>query len=158
MTQPTAVLTDEAFDEDTEHAEEVHRYDGEEDTVGTVTSMLEHLPTKAASIITGALVLLSTTSGRAAAKHVGPDCSVPTGLDPLFSLVNTLTHIAMYGGVLLAGLGLVSAGVLLAMPGEDYSRLGRKIAKNALIGLIVVLAASGIVTFLVNSMGSTICP
>jgi hypothetical protein len=43
------------------------------------------------------------------------------------------------------------------MPGEDNSRLGKKVAKNVLIGTVLLLSANMIVSFLVNELGTTIC-
>jgi hypothetical protein len=51
----------------------------------------------------------------------------------------------------------VLAGILILVPGEDYSRRGKQVAKNVLIGTVLLLSASMITSFLVSQMGSTIC-
>ena len=93
----------------------------------------------------------------AAAAHDNLPCEVPSNLEPLFALLDTFTQLAFLGGVGLATLGFSVAGLLLIMPGMDNSQLGRKGAKNVLIGTILLLSANMVVAFLVNELGTTIC-
>ena len=104
----------------------------------------------------GTTILGVSTSG-IVASHGQLPCSVPSNLEPLFALLDSITQIAFLGGVGLATLGFTSAGLLLIMPGQDYSRLGKTVAKNVLIGSILLLSANMIVSFLVNELGTTIC-
>lgn len=93
----------------------------------------------------------------AAAAHDNLPCEVPSNLEPLFALLDSITQLAFLGGVGLATLGFSIAGLMLIMPGEDNSRLGKKVAKNVLIGTVLLLSANMIVSFLVNELGTTIC-
>jgi hypothetical protein len=104
-----------------------------------------------------AIVALQLATTPAAAAHDNLPCEVPSNLEPLFALLDSITQIAFLGGVGLATLGFSIAGLLLIMPGEDNSRLGKKVAKNVLIGTVLLLSANMIVSFLVNELGTTIC-
>jgi len=90
-------------------------------------------------------------------SHGSLPCEVPEGLTPLFDLMDTFTQIAFIAGVGLALIGLLVAAIYFQMPGEDNTRRAKKIAKNVLFGTILLLAANGIVSFLVNELGTTIC-
>ena len=92
-----------------------------------------------------------------AASHGSLPCEVPSNLEPLFALLDSITQIAFLGGVGLATLGFTSAGLLLILPGQDNTRLGKSVAKNVLIGTVLLLSANMIVSFLVNELGTTIC-
>jgi hypothetical protein len=93
----------------------------------------------------------------AAAAHDSLPCEVPDSLVPLFDLLHSITEIALLAGIALATLGFVTSGILLMLPGEDSTRRGKQVAKNVLIGTILLLSASMITSFLVSQMGSTIC-
>ena len=90
-------------------------------------------------------------------SHGSLPCEVPEGLAPLFDLMDTFTQIAFIAGVGLALIGLLVAAIYFQMPGEDNTRRAKKIVKNVLFGTILLLAANGIVSFLVNELGTTIC-
>jgi hypothetical protein len=102
-------------------------------------------------------VSITATNTDILPSHGNLPCEVPSNLEPLFALLDSITQIAFLGGVGLATLGFSIAGLLLIMPGEDNSRLGKKVAKNVLIGTVLLLSANMIVSFLVNELGTTIC-
>ncbi|WP_206042109.1 hypothetical protein [Haloarcula argentinensis] len=101
--------------------------------------------------------ILTVSNHGVVASHGNLPCEVPSNLSPLFSLLDSITQIAFLGGVGLATLGFTSAGLLLILPGQDNTRLGKSVAKNVLIGSILLLSANMIVSFLVNELGTTIC-
>jgi hypothetical protein len=84
-------------------------------------------------------------------------CNPPENLQPLFDLLNSITELAFLGGIGLATLGFTSAGLLLIAPGQDYTRLGKSVAKNVLIGSILLLSANMITSYLVSQLGANIC-
>ena len=114
-------------------------------------------PRRIATKIATPLLGLFLTTGRATASHGALPCDPPSSLTPLFDLMDTFTQIALITGVGLATLGLLVAAIYFMMPGEDNNRRAKKIAKNTLLGAILLLTANGIVSFLVNELGTTIC-
>ncbi|WP_201287900.1 pilin [Salinirussus salinus] len=84
-------------------------------------------------------------------------CEPSDGLVPLFDFLNSITELAFLAGVGLATLTFVVAGICLILPGQDYTRLGKKIAKNGLIGAILLLSANMITSYLVAQLGANIC-
>lgn len=100
-------------------------------------------------------VLLFTTP--AAASHGTLDCSSSQAFEPLFQLLHALTELAFLGGVGLATLGFTTAGVLIIVPGQEYNRRGKQVAKNVLIGTILLLSANMIVQFITSQLGGVVC-
>jgi len=92
-----------------------------------------------------------------AAAQTPEGCNPPENLQPLFDLLNSITELAFLAGVGLATLGFTSAGLLLIAPGQDYTRLGKSVAKNVLIGSILLLSANMITSYLVSQLGANIC-
>jgi hypothetical protein len=90
-------------------------------------------------------------------SHGNLPCEVPEGLAPLFELLDTFTRLAFLAGVGLATLGLLVAAIYFIMPGQDNNRRAKTITKNTLFGAVLLLAAQGIVSFLVNELGASIC-
>jgi hypothetical protein len=84
-------------------------------------------------------------------------CEPSSGLQPLFDFLNSITELAFLAGVGLATLTFVVAGICLILPGQDYTRLGKKIAKNGLVGAILLLSANMITSYLVSQLGANIC-
>lgn len=148
--------TSKLGDDETEF-ESLPRHDGKETTIGTVTEMLENYKktsTRAASILVLAVFIATE---RAVAAHDSLPCEVPPSLVPLFELLDTLAQVTFLGGVGLATLGFVVAGVYIVVPGEEYNRRGKDVAKHVLLGTILLLSANMIVAFLVSQFGVTIC-
>jgi len=80
-------------------------------------------------------------------------CQPPDSLEPLLSLIDSLTTLAFLAGVGLGVLGFSVAAVLFMMPGEDWTRRGKKLARHVFVGVILLLAAPMIVDYLVASLG-----
>jgi len=93
----------------------------------------------------------------AAASHETLNCAPPESLSPLLQFLHTVTELAFLAGVGLGVLGFSTAGLLFMIPGETYNRRGKMLAKNCLIGVIILLSANMIVSFLVNELGGVIC-
>ncbi|WP_336328317.1 pilin [Halovenus sp. HT40] len=95
----------------------------------------------------------------AAAQTAADDlpCDPPSGLEPLFTFLNSITELAFLAGVGLATLTFVVAGTCLIIPGQDYNRLGKNIAKNGFIGAVLLLSANMITSYLVSQLGGSIC-
>lgn len=84
-------------------------------------------------------------------------CDPGDALRPLIEFLNSITELAFLTGVSLATLTFVIAGICLTLPGQDYTRLGKKIAKNGLIGATLLLSANMITSYLVAQLGANIC-
>jgi hypothetical protein len=78
-------------------------------------------------------------------------------MEPLFTLLHSITELAFIGGIGLATFGFSVAGLLYIVPGQDYTRLGKKVAKNVLIGTVLLMSANMIVGFLISQLGGVIC-
>jgi type IV secretory pathway VirB2 component (pilin) len=78
-------------------------------------------------------------------------------LVPLFDLLHSIVELTFLGGIVLATLGFITAGILLMIPGEDNNRRGKLVARNVLFGTILLLSSSMIVRFFVSQMGSSFC-
>lgn len=147
-------------DENKDDVERIDRYEGTEETVGGIDAMLANLQrvktasTQAVSVL---LLALVAATGRAAAAHDALPCEVPPDLVPLFEVLDTIAQVAFLGGVGLATLGFVVGGVYIVLPGEEYTRRGKDVAKHVLLGTILLLSANMIVSFLVSQFGVTIC-
>jgi hypothetical protein len=81
----------------------------------------------------------------------GTNCSPPPGLEQLFNFLNSVTELAFLGGVFLATLTFVVAGIAFILPGQDYNRIGRKIATNGFLGTILLLSANMITAWIVSN-------
>jgi len=103
------------------------------------------------------LVSVLMLSTPAAAAHDNLPCTVPESLTPLFELLDTLTQLAFLGGVGLGTVGLLVAALFMMLPGEDANRRGKQVAKNVLIGTVLLLSAQMIISFLVSQLGTTVC-
>lgn len=103
-------------------------------------------------------VALSNLTGSVAASTVDSlGCDAPESLVPLISLLDTLTELAFLAGIGFGVLGFSIAGLALMIPGEDYNRRGKMVAKSVLVGVIILLSANMVVGFLVNELGGVIC-
>jgi len=80
-------------------------------------------------------------------------CDPPESLAPLLSLIDSLTTLAFLAGVGLGVLGFSIAAVMFMTPGEDWTRRGKKLARQVFVGVILLLAAPMIVDYLVASLG-----
>ena len=106
-----------------------------------------------------ALTLLLTMAAPATAQTAadGVSCDPPEGMDPLFTFLNSITELAFFAGIGLATLTFVVAGVCFILPGQDYNRIGKSVAKNGFIGAILLLSANMITSYLVTQFGAQIC-
>jgi hypothetical protein len=103
----------------------------------------------------GVLILFPKS---AAAVHGSVDCSIPSSLQPLFDLLHTVGVLAFTGGVALGVIGLSVAGVMIAGPfGEDWVRRGKQVAKNTILGVIILASARMVVAFLISQLGPSFC-
>jgi len=110
-----------------------------------------------ATVGTTLLLSLSLFVGPAAASHDGLSCTVPSGLNPLLSFMHTLEQLAFLAGISIGTLGFLVASINLMMPGQNSTRRGKDIAKNVLLGAILLLSAHAIMAFLIAEFGTTIC-
>ena len=86
------------------------------------------------------------------------ECEVPESIQPLFDLLEALTELAFIAGVSLGTLGFSTAGLMIAAPlGEEWTRRGKDLTKQVLIGTIILLSANMVVAFLVNELGGVVC-
>ncbi|PSQ47247.1 hypothetical protein BRD19_09865 [Halobacteriales archaeon SW_7_65_23] len=81
------------------------------------------------------------------------ECSAPESLSPLLSLIDSLTTLAFLAGVGLGVLGFSAAAISIMMPGEEWTRRGKRLARHVFVGVILLLAAPMIVDYLVASLG-----
>jgi len=93
--------------------------------------------------------IILQTNGTSVASEL--PCSPPPGLEPLFNFLNSITELAFLGGVFLATLTFVVAGIAFIWPGQDYNRLGKKIATNGFFGTILLLSANMITSWIVSN-------
>lgn len=84
-------------------------------------------------------------------------CEPPSGMQPLFDLLNSFVEIAFIAGVAVATLGFLYAGIRFMMPGQDNNRLAKRAARNTLIGAVLLLGADVIVSFLISQLGTAVC-
>lgn len=92
-----------------------------------------------------------------AAAHSSLECTPPESLSPLIDLLHSLGELAFLAGVSIGTIGFLFAGICLMLPGEDWTRRGKGVAKNVFIGVILLLSANMIVSYLVSKMGGAIC-
>jgi type IV secretory pathway VirB2 component (pilin) len=92
-----------------------------------------------------------------AAAHSSLECTPPDPLIPLINLLHSLGELAFLAGVSIGTIGFLFAGICLMLPGEDWNRRGRTVAKNVFIGVILLLSSNMIVSYLVSQMGGAIC-
>jgi len=121
--------------------------------------MFAKLPRKALKLwVFGltSLVLIQPAAAQSNATDELP-CDPSDALSPLFEFLNSITELAFLAGVALATLTFVVAGICLILPGQDYTRLGKNVAKNGLIGAILLLSANMITSYLVSQLGANIC-
>ena len=69
----------------------------------------------------------------------------------MFNFLNSITELAFLGGVFLATLTFVVAGIAFIVPGQDYNRIGKTVAKNGFIGTVLLLSANMITTWIVSN-------
>lgn len=110
-------------------------------------------PLTQALVLGIAIVLFSTPVAAQSAE----DCTVPPDLQPLIDLLNTVGELAFIAGIALATVGFSIAGLLFMMPGQEYTRRGKQVAKNVLIGTIILLSANMVVSFLTSQLGTSLC-
>lgn len=82
------------------------------------------------------------------------DCTPTESLMPLFQLIDSLVQLAFFAGIGLGTLGFMTAGIMLMVPGDDWSRRGKSVAKNTFIGVIILLSAQFIIAFLTNQLAA----
>jgi type IV secretory pathway VirB2 component (pilin) len=106
-------------------------------------------------VVTLSLVLVSTLLSvqPVAAAHDSLECTPPDALTPLVDLLHSLGELAFLAGVSIGTIGFLTAGIFLMLPGEDWTRRGKGVAKNVFIGVILLLSANMIVSYLVSQMG-----
>lgn len=120
--------------------------------------MFEKLPRKTLKIWVLGLTSTALIQPAAAQNTTSQlDCTPPENLTPLFDFLNSITQLAFLAGATLATLTFVVAGICLILPGQDYTRLGKKIAKNGLIGALLLLSADMIVSYLISQLGGAVC-
>jgi len=107
---------------------------------------------------TVALIAASTPVAAQNSTSATTDCTIPSSLQPLFDLLNTLEVLAFTGGVALGVIGLSVAGLMIAGPfGEDWVRRGKSVAKNTILGVIILASANMVVAFLVSQLSPSFC-
>ncbi|WP_216635669.1 hypothetical protein [Haloferax sp. Q22] len=115
---------------------------------------LNRILTKGLTPVVG-LILLSSP---VAAQTGTEDCSIPSSLQPLFDLLNTVEVLAFSGGVALGVIGMSVAGLMIAGPfGEDWVRRGKQLAKNTILGVVILASANMVVAFLIGQLSPSFC-
>jgi len=115
---------------------------------------LNRILTKGIPPIVG-LILLSSP---VAAQPGTENCSIPSSLQPLFDLLNTVEVLAFTGGVALGVIGMSVAGLMIAGPfGEDWVRRGKQLAKNTILGVVILASANMVVAFLISQLSPSFC-
>ena len=105
-----------------------------------------------------AVVALSLISGPVAAQTATENCTIPSSLQPLFNLLNTLETLAFVAGVSVGVVGLSVAGLMIAGPfGEDWVRRGKMLTKNTILGVVILGSANMVVAFLISQLGPSFC-
>lgn len=107
-------------------------------------------------LVTVTATLLLVTSP-VAAQQQGGDCPIPSSLQPIFDLLQTIAELLLYGGIGLGVIGFSAAGILFLMPGGDNSRRGRMLAKNVFIGVVILVMAYGMTEFVATQLGARVC-
>lgn len=120
--------------------------------------LAEQVPTFASSRILVVLLFSATVFVQPVTATPGSlECQPPESLMPLINLLDSLGELAFLAGVSIGTIGFLFAGISLMVPGEDWNRRGKKVAKNVFIGVILLLSANMIVSYLITQMGGTIC-
>jgi len=105
-----------------------------------------------------AVVALALLTNPVAAQSATEDCTIPTSLQPLFDLLSTLETLAFVAGVSLGVVGFSVAGLLVAGPwGQDSVRRGKQLAKNTILGVVILGSANMVVAFLISQLGPSFC-
>jgi type IV secretory pathway VirB2 component (pilin) len=114
-------------------------------------------PVRRVATLSPALVSALLIAQPVAAAHGSLDCTPPDSLSPLINLLHSLGELAFLAGISIGTIGFLTAGIFLMLPGEDWTRRGKTVAKNVFIGVILLLSANMIVSYLVSQMGGAIC-
>jgi hypothetical protein len=105
-----------------------------------------------------AAVALSLLINPVSAQSATDNCTIPSSLQPLFDLLGTLETLAFVAGVSLGVVGLSVAGIMIAGPfGEDWVRRGKLVAKNTILGVVILASANMVVSFLITQLGPSFC-
>ncbi|MFB1064810.1 hypothetical protein [Natrinema sp. H-ect4] len=105
-----------------------------------------------------AVVALALLTNPVAAQSATEDCTIPSSLQPLFDLLNTVEVLAFTGGVALGVIGMSVAGLMIAGPfGEDWVRRGKQLAKNTILGVVILASANMVVAFLISQLSPSFC-
>jgi len=107
--------------------------------------------------LSGGTGLLLVGSVPVAAQEAAEECSVPPSLQPLLALLDTLSQLALLGGVGLATIGFSVAAILILLPGQDRARRGKQLAQNVFIGTVLLLSAEMVVSFLSSQVAGITC-
>jgi hypothetical protein len=113
----------------------------------------DRVKTKAAGAMLGILV----TTQDAVAQITPSGCATPEAFQPLFEMLDAIAQVAFVGGIGVATIGLLVAGIYIAMPGEDNTRRGKSVTKSAVFGAVLLLSANMIVAFLTGQLGMVFC-
>ncbi|RCU48631.1 hypothetical protein DU504_06600 [Haloplanus salinus] len=72
--------------------------------------------------------------------------------------MSTLETLAFVAGVSLGVVGFSVAGLMIAGPfGEDWVRRGKQLAKNTILGVVILASANMVVAFLISQLGPSFC-
>jgi hypothetical protein len=77
---------------------------------------------------------------------------LPAAFENLLNLLQTLIEAGVMIGIVLAVLGVTTAGILYLLPGEPRDRVARKTFKYTLIGLLIVIIGPSFVGFIVSEL------
>lgn len=112
--------------------------------------MGDNMTKRLRSTVAAVIACLTAFTGEAAASHDSVPCTIPEGLMPLFEFLHTLEQLFMVAGIAVGMIGFLVAAIYIMMPGEDPTRRGKQIAKNVLIGVVLLLTAKMIMAFLIS--------
>ena len=118
------------------------------ETKSTALNQVQQLPAKTIGVLWALTLFIQP--GAAQTDSVPEDCTVPDGVDPIVNFLNSVTELAFLAGVSLATLTFVVAGIYLILPGQDNTRKGKKIAKNGLLGALLLLSAEMVTSYIVG--------
>lgn len=90
--------------------------------------------------------------------HETLPCTPPDAFSPLLEFLHSVTELALIVGLAIGMLGIVVGGLYIVAPtGQDGSERGKRIIKNTVVGMVLILSAQMVVAYLVSQLGGGMC-